>query len=173
MKNITKKILSVLMILAVLFTLTACNDDAGQTTSSSSSESTSSIEENTNSESKETTSSSETESSETTKSEETTSSSETETSKPHEHIFGEWTVTKNVTCTEDGAQERTCSCGEKETKSIKASGHVILTVNAKLPTCTEEGFTEKQTCSVCNEILKQSQTVPATGHGWGEGKITK
>ena len=41
----------------------------------------------------------------------------------HEHAFGQWTVTKEATCTEDGSRERVCECGEKETEVIAALGH--------------------------------------------------
>ena len=40
-----------------------------------------------------------------------------------EHTFGEWTVTKEATATEDGSRERTCSvCGHVETETIPATG---------------------------------------------------
>lgn len=39
------------------------------------------------------------------------------------HEFGDWTVTKEATATEDGSQERTCDvCGYAETEVIKALG---------------------------------------------------
>ncbi|MDY5880368.1 MAG: CehA/McbA family metallohydrolase [Oscillospiraceae bacterium] len=41
----------------------------------------------------------------------------------HTHAFGEWTVTKEATCTEDGEQTRTCDCGCSETQVIPATGH--------------------------------------------------
>jgi len=41
----------------------------------------------------------------------------------HTHAFGEWTVTKAATCTEDGEQTRTCDCGYSETQVIPATGH--------------------------------------------------
>ena len=47
---------------------------------------------------------------------------ETET-EAHVCAFGEWVVTKDANCTEDGKRERTCECGEKETQSIDALGH--------------------------------------------------
>ena len=43
--------------------------------------------------------------------------------KPHEHNFGEWVVTIPATCTEAGEEQRTCSCGETETRTVAASGH--------------------------------------------------
>ena len=42
----------------------------------------------------------------------------------HEHTFGEWMVTTQPTCTQDGLETRTCSaCGEVETRVIPAAGH--------------------------------------------------
>jgi len=38
------------------------------------------------------------------------------------HHWGDWTVTKEATCTEDGEESRTCSvCGETETRPIAAN----------------------------------------------------
>ncbi len=38
------------------------------------------------------------------------------------HSFGDWTVTKEATETENGARERSCICGAKETEAIPATG---------------------------------------------------
>ena len=40
----------------------------------------------------------------------------------HTHAYGAWTTLKKATCTADGQEERTCSCGAKETHTLKA-GH--------------------------------------------------
>ena len=41
-----------------------------------------------------------------------------------EHIFGDYTVTKEPTCTEQGEKTRTCSvCGYSETTEVPATGH--------------------------------------------------
>jgi hypothetical protein len=88
----------------------------------------------------------------------------------HIHSFGEWTVTKNVTCTESGLKERYCSCGEKQTQSISAVGHSFGPwMITKEPTCTETGERERY-CS-CGE--KQTQQVAAKGHSFGEWITTK
>ena len=48
----------------------------------------------------------------------------TPTPAPHEHEFGEWTITKEETCTEEGVKTRTCKgCSETETEAIPAKGH--------------------------------------------------
>ena len=51
------------------------------------------------------------------------SSSTPATSSEHVHSFGSWVTVKAPTCTETGLDERTCSCGEKETYVLDALGH--------------------------------------------------
>ena len=92
--------------------------------------------------------------------------------KPHEHDFGEWTVTIPATCTEEGEEQRTCSCGETETRPIEATGHTEAIDAAVAPTCTETGLTEGKHCSVCKKVLVEQEVVPALGHAWDEGKVT-
>lgn len=43
--------------------------------------------------------------------------------EPHVCSFGEWVVTTPATCTEEGVETRTCSCGATETRAIAALGH--------------------------------------------------
>jgi len=45
----------------------------------------------------------------------------------HTHSYSEWTIVKEATCTSEGIQERTCACGEKETKNYtKNTNHAQL-----------------------------------------------
>jgi len=81
----------------------------------------------------------------------------------HVHAFGEWTTVKDATCTVKGEQERSCSCGEKENKSIDATGHTEVIDAAVAATCTTDGKTEGKHCSVCNEILIPQKLIYATG----------
>ena len=41
----------------------------------------------------------------------------------HVHAWSDWNTTLEATCTEEGKQERSCSCGEKETQSISVIEH--------------------------------------------------
>ena len=50
----------------------------------------------------------------------------------HVHAFSEWTTIKDATCTVKGEQERSCSCGEKETQSIDATGHTEAKIGRAL-----------------------------------------
>ena len=89
---------------------------------------------------------------------------------PHEHSFGEWTVTKEATCTEEGSRERVCECGEKETEVIAALGHTAAEAvkeNEKAATCTEAGSYESVVyCSVCHEDgLKKADLAAAIAAG--------
>ncbi len=45
----------------------------------------------------------------------------------HEHQFGEWSVTKEPTCTQDGEKTQTCECGEKKTQTIAAGATPLAT----------------------------------------------
>ena len=88
---------------------------------------------------------------------------------PHEHAFGEWTTTKEATCTEEGSKERVCECGEKETEVIAALGHTeaeAVRENEKPATCTEAGSYESVVyCSVCDaELSRETVAVDALGH---------
>ncbi len=75
-------------------------------------------------------------------------------------------------CTEEGEEQRTCSCGETETRPIEAKGHTEAIDAAVAPTCTETGLTEGKHCSVCNEVLVEQEVLPALEHAWDEGKVT-
>ena len=41
----------------------------------------------------------------------------------HTHNYGEWEITKVAGCTEEGAKERYCSCGDKQTSTIAKTEH--------------------------------------------------
>ena len=75
--------------------------------------------------------------------------------------FGEWTVTQQATCTKQGQFERYCSCGEKQTSSISATGHSYAHVVTD-PTCMEQGFTT-HTCAGCGDSYVDTY-VDALGH---------
>ncbi len=42
--------------------------------------------------------------------------------------------------------------------------HTIVKDNAISPTCTKTGLTEGSHCSVCGEVVKEQEVIPATGH---------
>ena len=108
-----------------------------------------------------------------------------ENTPEHTHSFGEWSVTKNPTCTEDGTKARYCDCGEKQNDTVPSIGHNFvdgicsecgiekentckhsnLQILAKVEaTCSENGLTEGIYCSDCNAVLTEQNNIPAIGH---------
>ena len=81
------------------------------------------------------------------------------------HKFGEWTITKEASCTKDGEKVRICPvCNKTETETIPAAGHTEVLDKAVAATCTKTGLTEGKHCSVCNAVIKAQEVVPAKGH---------
>ena len=105
-------------------------------------------------------------------------SRKTKTVKPIGHEFGEWKVTKEPKCTEEGEETRVCSvCGEKETRPVEALGHVPgepKQENVLDATCTEKGSYDLVVrCTRCNEIIStEHHETDALGHKWDQGTIT-
>lgn len=91
----------------------------------------------------------------------------------HIHSFGEWSVTKNATCTEDGVKVRYCDCGEKQSENIPANGHIEVVDEAVTPTCTDVGKSEGKHCSICNQVIHAQSVVPMLSHTYGEWIVTK
>ena len=68
-------------------------------------------------------------------------------------------------CTQDGVTRYTCTdCGETQDSIIPMTGHRIVTIPGKEPTCTQGGFTAEESCSVCGELLQSAEPLPALGH---------
>ena len=104
-----------------------------------------------------------------------------------EHVYGEWVVTQESTCTKAGSREKTCArCGDKVTEEIPAAGHKwnsYYTID-KNPTSSSEGSKSKH-CSVCNAINPGTvQSIPRlTGtwkkdskgwwYSWSDGSYSK
>ena len=71
-----------------------------------------------------------------------------------EHTGGTATCTEKAVCT---------ACGE-EYGDLAA--HTPETVPATAATCTQTGLTEGSKCSVCGEMLKKQETIPALNHDY-------
>jgi len=89
--------------------------------------------------------------------------------QPHSHSYGDWTVEKSATCTEAGSRYRTCSCGDRQTEAIPATGHNMKWVTVKEATTSETGLKEYR-CSTCGYVEK-TETIPVVhSHSFGEWK---
>lgn len=90
--------------------------------------------------------------------------------QPHTHSFGEWTITSEATCTKSGLKEHTCECGEKETETIPATGHVWGNETVlQRATCQTTG-TKQYTCSVCKQT--KTETIAKLAHSFDAGVVT-
>ncbi len=83
------------------------------------------------------------------------------------HRFDGGKVVEPATCTEDGESLFTClGCGFTKTDAVPATGHKPVTDKALSATCTVNGLTKGQHCSVCNTVLTAQEIIPATGHSY-------
>ena len=90
------------------------------------------------------------------------------------HTWDSGKVTKQPTCTTDGQKTYTCTtCKKTKTENISKTGHKEVKDAAVSATCENTGKTEGSHCSVCNTVIKKQETLPATGHTWDSGKVTK
>ncbi|MBO5746754.1 MAG: hypothetical protein J6S13_06650 [Clostridia bacterium] len=87
----------------------------------------------------------------------------------HTHSFGEWEITKEPICDENGEKIRGCSgCTEYEKEVIPYTGHSYSnewTVDEPA-TCTEFGV-KSHHCSKC-DAKKDITHISALGHKWSE-----
>lgn len=83
--------------------------------------------------------------------------------KNHSHTFDEWITLREPTCTKQGLERRSCSCGEYESRNIEPLGHTEGKWKTDTqPTCLESG-TKIQICSSCKATLN-TETIEAKGH---------
>jgi hypothetical protein len=92
-----------------------------------------------------------------------------------DHIWDDGTVTKEPTCTETGDRTYNCShCIGKTHTEIPATGHGETEIrNQKEASCTEDGYSGDLYCIACDTKLEEGQTIPAQGHQWDSGTVTK
>ena len=101
---------------------------------------------------------------------------EEESGEPLGHVWGEWTVTKEPTCTKYGVKKHYCTrsgCTEYEIDTVDKTEHVKETRNQKAATCTETGYSGDIYCKNCDTVLEEGKEIAATGHTWDEGTVTK
>ena len=95
------------------------------------------------------------------------------TSTGHVHSFGEWTV---ISTDENSVtKQHICSsCGFTERKTEELNHEHSPVVDPAVPaTCTQSGLTEGSHCAVCGAVITAQETVPALGHRWNEGTVSK
>jgi hypothetical protein len=87
----------------------------------------------------------------------------------HTHVWGDWTITKEATCSAKGVETRVCTLdpSHEETREteINPNAHDWEQLEGTAPTCTTEG-SGKRKCKLCGK--EESGVLPALGHDWGE-----
>ncbi len=72
----------------------------------------------------------------------------------HDHLWGEWEVTREPTCAEEGISTRICDCGAREEAEIEKSEHTPGEWEViKESTITEEGLKVIK-CTECGEQIE-------------------
>ena len=89
------------------------------------------------------------------------------------HVFGDWIVDLEPTCTENGNRYHICTvCGLRENETVPALGHKpgeAVKENDIAASCTTAGGYDLVVyCDHCGEELSRSHTeIPAPGHTYG------
>ena len=94
------------------------------------------------------------------------------------HLWGDGRVTKQPTAAETGEMTYSCTrCTATKTEELPPIGSCQHTStelrNVKAATCTEKGYSGDSYCKACGDLVKKGNDIPATGHSWDAGKVTK
>ena len=91
-----------------------------------------------------------------------------------DHTWDSGKITTATTCSGKGIKTYTCTgCNVTRTEEIPSTGHQHTELrNAKVATCTQEGYTGDTYCKDCNTKLSSGKVLPKTDHTWDAEKIT-
>ena len=85
-----------------------------------------------------------------------------------------YTIDKNATCEQTGSQSIHCSICDTikpgSEQEIPCTDHSWFPYSPVFPTCTREGI-QMYYCIYCNK--EKSEPIPATGHAWDNGYVTR
>ena len=86
----------------------------------------------------------------------------------HDHEFGEWTRTKEPTCSEFGKETRICSiCNYPQTRNIDKLPHTEEIIPGTPATFDEPGLTDGKKCTVCGEVTVAQVEAPVRDYNEG------
>jgi len=178
-----KRILALLLALAMLFALTACGEDdespentgTPTNTTESTNNSTEGTQDGTEGTTEGGTGGEATDPPTTTEPPTTEPPTTTppttlpETEPPHTHNYSS-KVTTSATCDKDGVKTFSCSCGDSYTEKIAATGHAWGAWKVKAHALIGKAGTEQRVCSVCSATDTRDSTKDAafnSFYDWG------
>ena len=86
------------------------------------------------------------------------------------HVFSEWVVTTEPTCTAQGEETRTCYiCGASETRPVERKAHDLFRVE-EASTCTVAGVSY-DVCDSCGNTFNYT-VLPLAAHTFGAWTVT-
>ncbi|MCR4846154.1 MAG: hypothetical protein K5865_05385 [Eubacterium sp.] len=93
---------------------------------------------------------------------------------PKGHSWDKGKTVIEASCTKSGVVKFTCvDCDASRTEIIQKKDHTVVDDTGYAATCTDEGLSDGSHCSVCGSIIKEQTTIPALGHSYDEGIVTK
>lgn len=100
----------------------------------------------------------------------TTEKTTEEPTTEHKHEYGNWSVVTDATCTSEGLQRKTCTCGDFVEEAIPIKEHSFGEwVITKEANCSKKGE-KNRVCSVCGSIA--TEEIDYGSCVYGEWKIT-
>lgn len=90
-----------------------------------------------------------------------------------DHVWNDGVVTKQATCTADGRITYTCeNCGKEQTEILtERPKHIWKYVGEKQATCTENGHSAYEFCTVCEQYKNDQEPEIYNAPGHDEGKV--
>ena len=80
-------------------------------------------------------------------------------------------VVRILTISEDSSETRTYAVTFSNTPACTHENTEVR--NAKEATCTEDGYTGDEVCTICGETINTGTTIAAKNHSWDNGVVTK
>lgn len=80
-------------------------------------------------------------------------------------------VVRILTVSEDGSAQKTYVVTLEQAETCQHKNTELR--NAKEATCTEDGYTGDEICPICGETVATGTVIPANGHSWDSGVVTK
>lgn len=96
-----------------------------------------------------------------------------ETTDEHIHVFSDWVMLTNPTCTKTGEELGICICGEKAKRESSKLAHTEVIDNGYPATCTTDGLSDGKHCSICQTVLVEQTVISSKGHDFVEGAFKR